>query len=211
MILILLMLLKCFKLKLIIGINKFITLNVTKMNSMFQECNELEYLDLSNFNTKNITDFSFMFNKCYKLKQIKGINNFKTDKSETMNKMFAECNKLDLTKLSHSDFKDKKIINQLSEDIDSNLMPKNGKKLEKKSLVMFKSEEKYINFPVRFNDEDMFSEIEDELYLKYPELEEEDISFLINGKKINKSSTIGENGIKNGDIILIKEEEMDFV
>jgi surface protein len=179
------------------------------MNSMFQECNELEYLDLSNFNTKNITDFSFMFNKCYKLKQIKGINNFKTDKSETMNKMFAECNKLDLTKLSHSDFKDKKIINQLSEDIDSNLMPKNGKKSEKKSLVMFKSEEKYINFPVRFNDEDMFSEIEDELYLKYPELEEEDISFLINGKKINKTSTIGENGIKNGDIILIKEEEID--
>ena len=88
-------------------------------------------------------------------------------------------------------------------------MPKNEKKLEKKSLVMFKSEEKYINFPVRFNDEDMFSEIEDELYLKYPELEEEDISFLINGKKINKTSTIGENGIKNGDIILIKEEEID--
>ena len=38
------------------------------MRVMFQECNELLYLDLSNFNTDNVTDMGWMFNECYKLK-----------------------------------------------------------------------------------------------------------------------------------------------
>ena len=59
---------KCHKLKEIKGINNFNTTKVTIMNGMFQECNELEYLDLSNFNTSNVIDMSFMFNECSKLK-----------------------------------------------------------------------------------------------------------------------------------------------
>ena len=46
------------------------------MISMFQECYELEYLDLTNFNTSNVTDMSRMFFGCNKLKAIKGINKF---------------------------------------------------------------------------------------------------------------------------------------
>ena len=45
---------------------------------LFQKCNELISLDLSNFNTSKVTEMQFMFNKCYKLKEIKGINNFNT-------------------------------------------------------------------------------------------------------------------------------------
>ena len=47
---------KCYKLKEIKGINKFITNKVTDMNTMFQKCYELEYLDLTNFDTSNVTD-----------------------------------------------------------------------------------------------------------------------------------------------------------
>ena len=65
---------KCYKLKEIKGINKFITNKVTKMNSMFQECNELEYVDLSNFNTENVTDMSYMFCECNKLKYLNLLN-----------------------------------------------------------------------------------------------------------------------------------------
>ena len=45
---------ECHKLKQIKGINKFNTNIVTNMRVMFQECYELEYLDLSNFNTSNV-------------------------------------------------------------------------------------------------------------------------------------------------------------
>ena len=59
---------------------------------MFQQCNVLEYLDLSNFNTSNVTDMSFMFNNCYKLKEINGLNNFNTNRQTNMEAMFQDCN-----------------------------------------------------------------------------------------------------------------------
>ena len=71
------------------------------MCAMFQECNELEYLDLSNFNTSNITDMTCMFNLCNKLREIKGINNFTTNKVTNMNAMFQECNELKYLDLSN--------------------------------------------------------------------------------------------------------------
>jgi len=68
----------CSNLKQIIGINKIITNNVISMRAMFDNCKEIEYLDLSNFNTIQVTDMEYMFNECNKLKYIKGLNNFKT-------------------------------------------------------------------------------------------------------------------------------------
>ena len=42
---------------------------------MFQECKELENLNLSNFGTSNTYDMSYIFNNFNKLiKEIKGIN-----------------------------------------------------------------------------------------------------------------------------------------
>ena len=92
---------ECHKLKEIKGINNYDTNKVTKMNSIFQGCNELEYLDLSNFNTWNVTDMEGMFNECHKLKEIKGINNFKTNKVTKMNGMFQGCNELEYLDLSN--------------------------------------------------------------------------------------------------------------
>ena len=62
---------------------------------MFQQCNELENLDLSNFDTSNVTDMGWMFNECHKLKEIKGINKFNTNKVTNMKAMFQECNELE--------------------------------------------------------------------------------------------------------------------
>ena len=45
---------QCHKLKTIKGIYNFNTTKVTNMSAMFQKCNELQYLDLSNFNTINL-------------------------------------------------------------------------------------------------------------------------------------------------------------
>ena len=46
---------KCIRLKEIKGLNKLNTKNATTFDGMFQRCNELEYLDLSNFDTSNVT------------------------------------------------------------------------------------------------------------------------------------------------------------
>ena len=85
----------CNKLKKIKGLDKLITNKVVIMSAMFQECRELEYLDLSDMNTSNVVDMSHMFHRCHKLKEIKGINKFITDKVRDMNSMFSSCYKLE--------------------------------------------------------------------------------------------------------------------
>ena len=86
---------ECKKLKEIKGISFFNTIKVVKMKAMFLECNEIDYLDLSNFNTNNSTDISILFYNCTKLKEIKGVNNFDTTKVMNMSYMFYGCNELE--------------------------------------------------------------------------------------------------------------------
>ena len=73
------------------------------MRAMFQECYELEYLDLTNFNTSNVTKMNHMFNECKKLKEIKGINKFITNKVTNMKAMFQECHELEYLDLTNFD------------------------------------------------------------------------------------------------------------
>ena len=51
------------KLKEINGLDKLITSNLIEMEGMFQDCEEIESLDLSNFDTSNVTNMAFLFNK----------------------------------------------------------------------------------------------------------------------------------------------------
>jgi surface protein len=83
----------CNKLKKIKGLDNFITNEVTSMKEMFEECYELEYLDLSNFNTSNVRDFSWMFNQCNKLKYL-NLLNFTLNNCKTKN-MFVFNQKKD--------------------------------------------------------------------------------------------------------------------
>ena len=78
----------CTKLKEIYGINKFNTANVITMEGMFEECNELEYLELSNFNTSNVTNMAGMFNACIKKKKIKRVKKFNKNNIITMEGKF---------------------------------------------------------------------------------------------------------------------------
>ena len=92
---------ECSKLKGIKGLEQFITNKVIIMNTMFQSCFELEYLDLSSFNTANVNNMSYMFNNCNKLKEIKGINKFITNNVKDMKLMFNQCYKLESLDLSN--------------------------------------------------------------------------------------------------------------
>ena len=57
------------------------------MTAMFQACNELVNLDLSNFDGSNTINMSYMFSNCHKLKEIKGINNFNKSNVTKVNTM----------------------------------------------------------------------------------------------------------------------------
>ena len=70
---------------------------------MFQRCEELEYLDLSNFDTSKVADMSFMLNKCKKLKEIKRINKFNINNIINMKVILQCCNELEYLELSNFD------------------------------------------------------------------------------------------------------------
>ena len=94
---------ECYKLKEIKGIFNFNTCNVSNMSEMFQQCKELEYIDLTNFETSNVTDMGCMFNECNKLKEIKGIKKLNTRNVRNMNSMFQFCNEIKNLDLSNFD------------------------------------------------------------------------------------------------------------
>ena len=87
------------------------TENVTKMTSMFKDCESLEILDINNFNTKQVTTMSNMFFNCKKLKVLE-LENFDTSNTISMNCMFYGCNSL--IDLNLKNFNTSKVTNMTS-------------------------------------------------------------------------------------------------
>ena len=73
--------------------------------------------------------------------------------------------------------------------------------------VNFVSLNQNINYPMACRKTDIFEKIEEKLYCEFPELKSKKISFMANGKVVDKSSTFEENKIKNGNTIMINEME----
>ena len=79
------------------------------MSSMFYECGNLNYLNLSNFNTKNVTNMSYMFYKCNNL----DLSSFNTDNATNMNGILYGCpdNIYELNKSKFKNVKKEKLTN----------------------------------------------------------------------------------------------------
>ena len=66
--------------------------NVTNMEVMFYECDELESIgDLSNWNVSKVTNMSSMFYNCKALKIVGDISGWNVSKVTDMGRMFYEC------------------------------------------------------------------------------------------------------------------------
>ena len=159
----------------------------------------------------------FMFKRCYKLKEIKGINNFNISKVEKKEEMFEECKELSYSDLSDfnisSDINNKKQSkNDYNEKNNENLGNIGGfdsqeqimDNSEKKFVLLFRTSEQTINYFLNCDKSDIFSEVEEKLYCEFPELKQKNISFIVHGNILNRTLTLEENGIQNGNIVLIE-------
>ena len=90
----------CPNLTSIAGIANLQTPKVTNMSFMFAGCSKLASLDLSNFNTANTRQVESMFQDCENLQCIKFSPNFTIAKVDNINRMFSGCSSLTALDLS---------------------------------------------------------------------------------------------------------------
>ena len=91
--------LSCFfaalsELETITGLEYLNTANVTDMSSLFDHCQKLTSLDLSNFNTAKVTNMNRMFSNCSNLKTIYASDKFTTAAVTEGKNMFSYCGSL---------------------------------------------------------------------------------------------------------------------
>ena len=91
--------LSCFfaalsELETITGLKYLNTANVTDMSSLFDHCQKLTSLDLSNFNTAKVTNMELMFSGCSNLKTIYASDKFITAAVTKSENMFSYCGSL---------------------------------------------------------------------------------------------------------------------
>lgn len=78
------------------------TSNVNNMSYMFNNCDNLASLDLSNWDTSKVTNMTYMFANCSNLSSL-DLSNWDTSNVNNMSNMFASCSKLTLVDLSGCD------------------------------------------------------------------------------------------------------------
>ena len=84
------------------GLENFDTSGASDFSGMFEDCHNLQLLDLSHFDTSNAVDLSRMFLNCRLLDEI-DLSSFNTSKVEYMSEMFAGCYSLSNLDVSHFD------------------------------------------------------------------------------------------------------------
>ena len=82
------------KLETITGLEYLNTANVTDMSLLFDNCQKLTSLDLTNFNTEKVTNMYRMFHACSNLKAIYASDKFTTAAVTESQNMFSGCNSL---------------------------------------------------------------------------------------------------------------------
>ena len=87
---------RCKNLKNIIGIENLDVLKLKRANFMFDSCENLVELDLTNWNPKLLQKTRYMFCGCSNLKIIKNIENWQLPNIKDVRSMFSGCTKLDV-------------------------------------------------------------------------------------------------------------------
>ena len=81
---------------------------LTRINYLFNECESLTNINLTNFNAKNVIDINYMFYRCGNLTNI-NLSNFDTQNVKNMSYFLSRCKSLIYIDLSN--FNTKNVIN----------------------------------------------------------------------------------------------------
>lgn len=84
----------CRQLQEIYNINKLDTSSISDMTDVFQNCQSLTNLDLSNWNVEEVWEFTSMFRSCSNLKDLKLFKSKINDQMFGIEGMFYGCNNL---------------------------------------------------------------------------------------------------------------------
>ena len=99
----------CYKLKEIKFNNDTKTNNLKKMNTMFQNCHSLEYIDTKIFKVDKLESFSYVFEECHSLKEI-DLSHFNTKNINSYQRTFLNCARLEYIDISNFDLSQTKDI-----------------------------------------------------------------------------------------------------
>lgn len=86
----------CLGLKEVIGLEKWKTSNLEVLTYMFNECRNLEKVDISTWDTKNVQIALGMFHECRSLTTVGDISDWNLKNMETVDQMFYNCKRLKL-------------------------------------------------------------------------------------------------------------------
>ena len=96
-------------------------------------------------------------------------------------------------------------INDLNEKVKR--LPFILGKNEKLMSVIFQSSNQRVNYSLVCKNTDTINKLEKELYKEFPNLFQKDLYYLSNGNNLDKYGSLEKNHIKNGDVILIIQND----
>ena len=189
---------------------KAITISTTS-NEFIIHCNQNEYdylyiypdrkkiIKVLQFVYSTVTNRDLLFCK----KNEKDLSKFVVGKKErTKNPYLFKIKQNELTSI-------KDYIASGNAPTDFKTLSGKGKGEESLSLIFSSADQNIKDFTIFCEKKDVFNTIVNELYKKYSKYKEIDCYFICNGKKIKDYQTIEENGIKDGDHIILFEFESD--
>ena len=131
-------------------------------------------------------------------------NSAESNKNNYIKSLDNEKDEMLISLMKRLELKDNQInkldtqINKLKEALPFEL--KNGEKL---LPVIFVTDDQKVHYSLICKDNEKFNNVENRLYEVYPQYEEEENYFTVNGRKIIKSKTLKDNKIKYSDIIVM--------
>jgi len=188
-------------------------LNKNKLNVNQKEIEKLKSIEKDYNSMKNLLNNYKDENKALKIENNK-IKNENNELKKKINQLKMKSNNPNNKKSNINDYKDEVIdllkkleikeneIKQMRQKIPYEL--KSGEEL---MPIIFISNDQKIHYAFICKNTDKFNIIENLLYEVYPEYQESENYFTVNGQKVNKSKTIQQNNIKPSSIILLNKYE----